>query len=88
MGRVIGFENLIEIKEMEESDAVALLLRVGNLSSSAEHIQAAKGIVAELGYIPLAIDQAGAYIEAGRCDINKYLRRFSLHCKTLMSDAT
>ena len=88
MGRVIGFENLIEITEMEESDAITLLLRASNLSSSAEHIQAAKGIVAELGYIPLAIDQAGAYIEAGKCDINEYLRRFSMHHKTLMSDAT
>ena len=56
MGRVIGFENLIEITEMEESDAITLLPRASNLSSSAEHIQAAKGIVAELGYIPLAID--------------------------------
>ena len=88
MGRVIGFENLIEITEMEESDAITLLLRVSNLSSSAEHIQAAKGIVAKLGYIPLAIDQAGAYIEAGKCDINKYLRRFAMHSQTLMSDAT
>ena len=88
MGRVIGFKNLIEITEMEESDAITLLLRVSNLSLSADHIQAAKGIVAELGYIPLAIDQAGAYVEAGKCDINEYLRRFSMHCQTLMSDAT
>ena len=81
MGRVIGFKNLIEITEMEELDAIALLLRVSYLDSLPEHIQAAKGIVAELGYIPaelgyipLAIDQAGADIEAGRCDINEYLR--------------
>ena len=88
MGRVIGFENSIEITEMEESDAITLLLRVSNLSLSDEHMQAAKGVVAKLGYIPLAIDQAGAYIEAGKCDINKYLTRFSLHHQTLMSDAT
>ena len=58
MGRVFEFENLIEITEMEESDAITLLLRVSNSGLSPEHIQAAKGIVTELGHIPLAIDQA------------------------------
>ena len=84
IGRVIGFKNLIEITEMEESDAITLLLRVSNLSLSSEHIQAAKGIVAELRYIPLAIDQAGAYIQAGKCGINKYLKRFSIHIIRLL----
>ena len=88
MGRVTAFKSLIEITEMEESDAITLLLKGSSLCLSAEHIQAAKGIVAEPGYIPLAIDQAGAYIEAGRCNINEYLRRLFIHCQTLMSDAT
>ena len=86
MGRVIAFENLIEITEMEESDAITLLLRASHLDSLPEHERAAKQIVAELGCIPLAIDQAGAYIEAGKCGINKYLRQFSRHHQTLMSD--
>ena len=42
----------------------------------------------ELGCMPLAVDQTGAYIEAGRCSIDKYLQQFYLHCQTLMSDAT
>ena len=88
MGRVIGFRNLVDITEMEESDAITLLLRVSYLDLLPEHIQTAKGIVAELGYIPLAIDQAGAYIEAGKCDINEYLKRFFMHHQTLMSDVT
>ena len=86
MGRVIGFENLIEITEMEEADAISLLLRASNLDSLPEHEQAAKEIVAELGCIPLAVDQAGAYIETGKCGINKYLKRFSRHRRSLMSD--
>ena len=86
MGRAIGFENLIEITEMEEADAITLLLRASNLDSIPEHEQAAKEIVAELGCIPLAVDQAGAYIEAGKSGISKYLRRFSRHRQTLMSD--
>ena len=38
--------------------------------------------------MPLVIDQAGAYIEAGRCSIDKYLQQFFLHHQTLMLDAT
>ena len=88
MGRVISFENIIEIKEIEEADAITLLLKASHLDASAKHIEAAKNIVTELGCMPLAVDQAGAYIEAGRCSIDKYLQQLSLHCQTLMSDAT
>ena len=85
MGRAIGFKNLIEIVRMEEADAVTLLLRISHLDSLPKHVHTAKMIVAKLGYIPLAIDQAGAYIGAGRCDMYEYLG--ILH-QTLVSDAT
>ena len=88
MGRIVSSENIIEINEMEEADAITLLLGASRLNASAEHREVAKQIVAELGYMPIAIDQAGAYIEAGRCSIHKYLQQFSLHRLTLMSDAT
>jgi tetratricopeptide (TPR) repeat protein len=88
MGRLVTFENVIEINEMEERDAITLLLKASRLDASTEHLQAAKNIVASLGCIPLAVDQAGAYIEAGNCGINEYLRQFSSHRHTLMSDAT
>ena len=87
-GRLIAFENVIEINEMEEEDAITLLLKASCLDASAEHLQAAKNIVASLGCMPLAVDHAGAYIEAGKCGINEYLRQFSSHRQTLMSDAT
>ena len=74
MGRVISFKNIFEISEMEEPDAITLLLRASNLEPSTEHLQAAKDIVTELGCITLAVNHAGAYIEAGKCDINRYLR--------------
>ena len=88
MGRVISFENLIEINEMEEADAIILLLKASCLDASAKHMEVAKNIVTELGCMPLAVDQAGAYIEAGKCSIDKYLQQFSLHRQALMSDAT
>ena len=88
MGSLISFENIIEINEMEEEDAINLLLKASYLEASAKHIEIAKNIVTELGCMPLAVNQAGAYIEAGRCSIDKYLQQFSLHRQTLMSDAT
>ena len=88
MGRVVSFENRIEVKEMEEVDAMTLLLKASCLDALPEHLEAAKRIVTELGCIPLAVHHAGAYIEAGNCDISTYLRQFFLHRQTLMSDAT
>ena len=37
MGRIISFRNMIEISEMEEPDAIALLLKASYLEQSAEH---------------------------------------------------
>ena len=85
MGRIVSLENSIEIKEMEELDAVSLLLKASCLSPSDEHLEAARKIVIDLGCIPLAVDHAGAYIGAGKCNINTYLKQLSLHHQTLMT---
>ena len=88
MGRIVPFENRIQIKEMEEADAITLLLKASCLDPLPQHLEISKKIVTELGCIPLAIDHAGAYIEARKCDFDEYLRQFSLHQEALMSDAT
>ena len=88
IGKIVSLENRIEITEMEEVDAITLLLKASCLDPLPEHLEISKKIVTELGFIPLAIDHAGAYINAGRCDIDQYLRHFSEHRQALMSDAT
>ena len=88
MKKIVSFENQIEIKEMEEADAITLLLKASCLDPLHEHLELSKKIVTELCCIPLAIDHAGAYIKAGKCDIGQYLRQFSEHQQDLMSDAT
>ena len=71
----------IEIKEIEELDVVSLPLKASCLNPLGGHLEAAGKIIIELGCIPLA-----AYIEAGKCNISTYLKEFSLHCQTLMTD--
>ena len=87
MRRIVLFENRFEIKEMEEAYAITLPLKSSHLDPLLEHFEEAKKIVNVLCCIPLSIDRAGSYIEAGKCDIDQYLRQFSVHEQVLISDA-
>ena len=71
-------EGSLEVKEMEENDAIFLLLKAACLDESQEDLQAeASRIVNELFCIPLAIDQAGAFIAFGDTEIRDYLDEYS-----------
>jgi tetratricopeptide (TPR) repeat protein len=65
----------LEISDMEEEDAVTLLLRSSSLDNSdtSLHRPSAVSIVRELCCMPLAIDQAGAYISCGLASLDQYL---------------
>jgi len=79
-------ENSLEVTEMEENDAIELLLKASCLDPSSMEFQAeASKIVKELFCLPLAIDQAGAYIASGATTIGDYLEKYSEHRKTLLS---
>jgi hypothetical protein len=79
-------ENSLEVTEMEENDAIELLLKASCLNPSSLEFQSeASKIVKELFCLPLAIDQAGAYIASGAATIGDYLAKYSDHRKTLLS---
>jgi tetratricopeptide (TPR) repeat protein len=79
-------ENSLEVTEMEENDAIELLLKASCLDPCSIELQAeASRIVKELCYLPLAIDQAGAYIASGATTIRDYLAKYFEHQKTLLS---
>ena len=79
-------QNSLEVTEMEERDAIVLLLKASCLESSASDVQIqASKIVTELFCFPLAIDQAGAYIASGATSIGDYLAKYSEHQKILLS---
>ena len=73
-------ENSLEVAEMQEDDAIDLLLGASCLDPCSMELQAeASKIVEELSYLPLAIDQAGAYIASGATTIGEYLAKYFDH---------
>jgi hypothetical protein len=81
-------ENSLEVTKMEEDDAIELLLKASHSDPYSMEFQAeASKIVKELCCIPLAIDQAGAYIASGATDIRQYLALFFEHKKKLLSQS-
>lgn len=69
---------MADIEEMEIQDAVLLLLKSAQQSEYTDNSQeSAKQIVQALGFLPLAIDQAGAYIHMAPCPLHKYLDVFN-----------
>ena len=79
-------ENSLEVTEMEENDAIELLLKASCLDlCSMELYTEASKIVKELSYLPLAIDLAGAFIASGAITIGKHLEKNSEHQKTPLS---
>lgn len=76
---------------MDEKDAVTLLLRSSKLEDQllySDDQQYVGQIVKELGYLPLAIDQAGSYIDMQECTFKDYVFEFQSGRKQLMEDAS
>ena len=77
----------IEIGDMEEEDAVTLLLKSSSMDESSMQLRwSARPIAQEFCCLPLAIDQAGAAISSGLCDIDEYLDRYAQHRQELLGD--
>jgi tetratricopeptide (TPR) repeat protein len=86
MKRNVSPGDWIEVEEMEEGDAVTLLLKAAFLDKSSEEMrQASKPIVIELHCLPLAVDQAGAAIASGLCNVHDYLQKYSKHRQALLA---
>ncbi len=87
-----GLAERIEIKQMNEDEAIQFLLRrSGGLAEqkARESIDcnertAARALVHEPGFLPLALDQAGAYIEETSCGVQGYLQLYKKERKNLL----
>ena len=76
----------IEVEQMGLLEGTRFLLhRTGRLSASDEECNEATNIVIALDGFPLALDQAGAYIEETGCSFGDYLRLYEQHRATLLA---
>ena len=85
LGRLTS-QNSKEIAVMTEEDSISLLLHAANISEeSYETISSAKAIVHLLGFLPLAVDLAGAAIHTSFCSIYEYVSVFSKSRSKILS---
>ena len=91
--RAIGaLARLVEVQEMRPEQGALFLLRRAKyvradalLESAAEADRAgAKAIAMQLGGLPLALDQAGAYLEETGCGLSGYLDLYRSHALELL----
>ncbi|KIJ90039.1 hypothetical protein K443DRAFT_15573 [Laccaria amethystina LaAM-08-1] len=86
LGRVTTYENSLEVCQMSQNEATLLLLKASDLTRTSGNVNdVAQRIVNELCCLPLAVDQAGAAIEAGISSIDNYLENLSQHRVRLMN---
>lgn len=91
MGRLAS---CIEVETLDqETGALFLLRRAGLLAADASLDQAADGdlalareLVGKMGGLPLALDQAGAYVEEMQCSLADYLHLYSKHRTALLKE--
>jgi hypothetical protein len=83
-----GLAERIAVDEMEPEEGALLLLRRSGLigKASAEDEALARKISEELGGLPLAIDQAGAFIEETPSSLREYLQFFTSQRIKLLSE--
>ena len=72
---------------MAEEEASSLILKSASLDGTSDHTSnLCKNLASELGGIPLALDQAGAYMLTSQCGIADYLELYIKHKDELMSN--
>ncbi len=82
----------IELDTMDRTEGAQLLLRRANLlaagapstAASEADRATAEALVQELGGLPLALDQAGAYIEETNCSLSQYLSLYQTRRASLL----
>ena len=76
-----------EFKDMEQEDAITLLLKAACVedSTNGKFRDLARPIAKTLGYLPLALIQAGASIRQNICSLEDYLELYSSHRKEIFS---
>jgi tetratricopeptide (TPR) repeat protein len=80
-------ETSLKVLNMAEEEASSLLLKSASLDSMSDHVSnLARKLASELCDIPIALDQAGAYMLTSQLGIADYLELYTKHKHELMSN--
>lgn len=79
---------ILPIDIMPESDAMLLIESLTKPFKDEPEKILAKELVKTLGYLPLAIAQAGSYIKQTHSSIREYLEIYQKYAQTLLEDTT
>ncbi|KAI9668907.1 MAG: hypothetical protein M1817_005186 [Caeruleum heppii] len=83
-----AFGPAVELAEMDVEDAESLLLRRSGIQQpSSDEKGLAARVTQNLGYLALAIEHAGAYIQSVDGSLAEYLEEFKTNRKTLLSES-
>ena len=88
---VAGFESF-RVEQMDREEGTLLLLRRAHIlgakglleQASPADRQIAEQIVEEMDGLPLALDQAGAYMEETGCDLSTYLKYYQIRRASIL----
>ena len=77
----------MKVRNMAEEEAVSLLLKSAGLDGMSSHnSDLARRLASELGGIPIALDQAGAFMLTSQCGIGNYLELSPKHKHEILSN--
>ncbi|KAF3762534.1 hypothetical protein M406DRAFT_352811 [Cryphonectria parasitica EP155] len=75
------------VDQMDVADGLTLLLRSARMDEGEKQYRdLARPVAKELGYLPLALDQAGAYIHMAPCPLERFLEKFNNEKDALLSN--
>ncbi|KAL3459275.1 hypothetical protein BJX64DRAFT_291389 [Aspergillus heterothallicus] len=80
-----AFGHVFPIDEMQKKEAIDLLARASNMAFTGKQHDEAARITKVLGYLPLAIDQAGGYLANSDSDLTQFLPYYEVRARSLLS---
>ncbi|KAF8686598.1 hypothetical protein AX14_003831 [Amanita brunnescens Koide BX004] len=77
-----------KVQNMEEKEAASLVLKSAGVAAMSDHnCYVARKLASQLSGIPIALDQAGAYMLTTQCSIDDYLELYTKHKHELLSNS-
>ncbi|OTA56531.1 hypothetical protein K449DRAFT_399542 [Hypoxylon sp. EC38] len=77
--------SMLRISGMTEEEATNLLFKQLDISKDSTHRAAVIDIASRLGYLPLAIDQAGAYMKAEGVSLTDFISHYERSAKDIFT---